>query len=54
MKNSVILPYAEIASGAKVYNSVILEKVKICEGKIVGSEDNNKVNLVSEDEIIEE
>lgn len=54
VKNSVILPYAEIASGAKVYNSVVLDKVKVSENMTIGNVEDNKVFLVSEDEIIEE
>ncbi|WP_054251909.1 glucose-1-phosphate adenylyltransferase [Neofamilia massiliensis] len=54
VKNSVLLSNSVIKSGAKVYNAIIMEDVIIEKDRIVGSENDDLVHLLSQDEEISE
>lgn len=52
--NSVLLPGVKISKGAKIYNSVVNSDVVVEAGQVVGSKDDEKIYLISEDGISEE
>lgn len=54
VKNSVLLSNSFIKKGAKIHNSIIMEDVEIEEDRIIGSLDDDKVHLISQDEEIVE
>lgn len=54
VKNSVLLSNSVIKAGAKVYNAIIMEDVVIEKDRIVGSENDDLVHLLSQDEEITE
>lgn len=47
--NSVVLPGSQIKKGAKLYNCVVNENVTIEENKVIGTENDKNVYLVSND-----
>lgn len=54
VKNSVLLSNSVIKTGAKVYNAIVMEDVIIEKDRLVGSENDNLVHLLSQDEEISE
>lgn len=54
VKNSVLLSNSVIKTGAKVYNAIVMEDVIIEKERLVGSENDGLVHLLSQDEEISE
>lgn len=50
VKNSVLLSNSVIKAGAKVYNAIIMEDVIIEKDRLIGSENDDLVHLLSQDE----
>ncbi len=54
VNNSVLLSNTVVRAGAKVNNAIIMEDVVVEEDRAIGTEDDGKVHLISQDEEIVE
>ena len=54
VQNSVLLSNAVVQSGAHINNAIIMEDVIVDAGRKIGAEDDGKVYLISQDEVVVE